>query len=148
MNITTAERVKRLQLLRRRLKSFRATKGRRFHMPVWGLHVGTTHPVREQNYCGTAACALGWAALMPQFRKLGLKMHWSKRDYGWEGLPTLRLDQPNVWGDIVITGEDAGQILFGLTDAESTWLFLRMGSRESVIKRIDKLIAHDGRLNE
>lgn len=56
--------------------------------------------------CGTTACALGWACTMPKFRKLGLDLN--------SGVPTLK----GVQGAF-----PAAANLFGLTDAESYYLF-------------------------
>lgn len=43
----------------------------RFNFSVW---VGSTWKGHEDLSCGTTACALGWAAAMPEFRKLGARL--------------------------------------------------------------------------
>ncbi len=43
----------------------------RFNYAAW---VGHDWKEMEDLSCGTTACALGWAATMPEFRKLGLRL--------------------------------------------------------------------------
>jgi hypothetical protein len=52
-----------------------------FRMSSWFDHSGADkHPIgrfitaKDLSYCGTTACALGWAATVPSFRKAGLKV--------------------------------------------------------------------------
>ena len=55
-----------------------------FNMGSWFNHDGCDHDHglgdgrevtrRDMNLCGTSACALGWAATIPSFRKAGLSM--------------------------------------------------------------------------
>lgn len=59
--------------------------------------------------CGTSACAMGWAAAMPAFVKLGLTI-------GTDGVP---VDTKND-----AYGERAGCRVFGLTDNEANALFV------------------------
>lgn len=58
--------------------------------------------------CGTTACAIGWAATMPQFRKFGLRIVGQRHGY--------------VSGGAVRDGY-TGTAIFSLTDAEWDFLF-------------------------
>jgi hypothetical protein len=47
----------------------------------WARHQGPhpmTGPLTKKSImdCGTTACALGWAATIPEFRRAGLRMEW------------------------------------------------------------------------
>ncbi len=44
----------------------------RFDMARW---TGVDWAGKSDLSCGTAACAMGWATTIPQFRKLGLKLN-------------------------------------------------------------------------
>jgi hypothetical protein len=67
----------RLQVLADHLRTIPEARKRRFNMDVWGkfidgfIKVGT--PVKLEKYCDTAACALGEATTIPEFRRAGLK---------------------------------------------------------------------------
>jgi hypothetical protein len=45
---------------------------KRFNFSRW---VGLDWKGSKDLSCGTTACALGWAATMPEFRRLGLEIH-------------------------------------------------------------------------
>lgn len=54
---------------------------RHFAMEYWYAHkgghehkVGTTITKDNIRHCGTTACALGWASIIPAFHKAGLKL--------------------------------------------------------------------------
>lgn len=56
-----------------------------------GLHTGRAVTSRDLSLCGTSACALGWAATMPSFKRAGLSMdsvmatpNFKGRHYGLE----------------------------------------------------------------
>lgn len=60
-----------------------------FDMSGWLQHEGKDHhqfgSFIEPEYpltCGTTACAAGWAATIPSFRKAGFKMLVGKNNYG------------------------------------------------------------------
>lgn len=130
-----------------------------FDMTVWGAHVGDHHPT-EQNHCGTAACALGTAALNPAFNAEGLIATWVPDGYRplynergentgevkrWRMHITLHNDRlrftPNDMG--------AGRIFFGLTEKESRDLFGGTGrSRPAVIRRIQHYAKHRQQLKD
>lgn len=76
-----------------------------FNMHVW-------YAGEVKHACGTAACALGAACLLPQFRKQGLKL---KAD--WVG---DRRPMPTYAGE---RGEEAGEKFFGITKIEADCLF-------------------------
>ena len=73
--------------------------------------------------CGTSACVLGWAAMLPTFMADGLIMRWQFRLGGDEyaaqyGEPCLSLATAEE-----VVGIEAGRRFFGLTAAESRKLF-------------------------
>lgn len=100
-----------------------------FNMDTWGEHGDDREPTPEQNYCGTSACALGWAALDGQFRADGLASRWVRDSDGW----------------YLIVGDNHGPIttgaeFFGLTFDESDTLFGgHLSVREDVIAHIREL---------
>lgn len=60
-----------------------------FDMDTWCSHDGEAHEhlqpgdsVSQSDVmtCGTTACAAGWAATMPYFRRLGLELRWDGFD--------------------------------------------------------------------
>lgn len=60
-----------------------------FDMDTWCSHDGEGHEhlkpgdvVAQSDVmaCGTTACAAGWAATMPYFRRLGLELRWDGFD--------------------------------------------------------------------
>lgn len=80
----------------------------------------------DVNVCGSTACALGWAASMPEFRKRGLKLQWEI--YGWdhnmESEATVVMKNK---AGFKIYGDDAGAEFFGLTAEEAEYLFIPKG---------------------
>ena len=55
----------------------------KFSMAYWFQHAragththrfGRTLSAKDMNHCGTKACAVGWAATMPEFQRLGLRI--------------------------------------------------------------------------
>lgn len=92
---------------------------KRFNYEVW---VGQDWQGAPDLSCGTTACALGWAATMPEFRRLGLKLDRSDRDPAsgfiapWMSGGTVKLPTGEV-------GEEAAAEVFGLTFDEACYLF-------------------------
>lgn len=72
----------------------------------------------DPNICGTTACALGWAPSIPSIRKAGLVLEVQKFGYGTVGDVVLRRGRRSFYGTV------AGEGAFGLTQAESEFLFL------------------------
>lgn len=99
-------------------------KPAKFNFGAWGAsNIGAT----DLNVCGTTACALGWAASMPEFRKRGLKLQWSVATVGpgdkeSEAVVVLKDKDGQLYN-----GEDAGREFFGLTSDEADYLFLPKG---------------------
>lgn len=123
--------VERLKKLRARLARLRPSKHRQFSMNYWFkaaldeeakpkfkvLADGTCKVVgfETKPVCGSAACALGHAALMPEFRKLGLKLVYENNVDG------------EVLGTVKYRGQEdqyAGAAFFGLTLQEAHMLFM------------------------
>ena len=59
-----------------------------------------------KHFCGTTACALGWATTMPRFRRLGLH---------WQHLTPRIPDNDNVFG--------SAAVIFGISSHEAMYLF-------------------------
>lgn len=116
-----ATRLERLRLLKTVLGDVPIDhKG--FDMDSWAQHgdpMGQTpenapHLDGVLPGCGTACCALGYAALRPEFQALGLKITYDRDRYlrpVWSPLYEGRLDFA------------AGRALFGLEDGEELHLF-------------------------
>jgi hypothetical protein len=129
--MNTATRKRRLTKLADRLAK---VQEERFDMALWAAHNGE-HSPEEDNFCGTAACALGHAAMIPAFKRAGLGLDWFLRD---EGNPD------KGWSAFVrfdgFDSEDAGAAFFGLSAEEANKLFLDTNAtRKEVIKNIRKL---------
>lgn len=118
-------RKRRLHILIRYLQHL--PKGRKFRQSTYGLHHGD-HAPPDQNYCGTAACVLGHAAMIPAFRRAGLRLHWERRSLFW-------------WAEISLNGRnwncEAGKHFFGLTSDEAVSLF--RGSHATRVQKIAEL---------
>lgn len=84
----TAER--RLTKLVEYMESLPKSADDHFSMKTWMTHEANGHdhgikdgdPVKPEHYhlCGTTACAMGHAAQMPYFKRLGLRMVWWVED--------------------------------------------------------------------
>jgi hypothetical protein len=93
-------------------------KPKKFYWGEWAMNKGYTDKAPDMNVCGTTACALGWAASMPEFRKRGLKLVWYESNkLGWVELRTKNSDDD-------LDSEEAGAEFFGLTNAEADELFI------------------------
>lgn len=95
----------------------RALAPERFY---YGTFIGLDWEGRPDLSCGTTACALGWAAAMPEFRALGVQ--WSKggmyrfSDFTVHG-------RTEDWASV-------SKFLFGLTYDEAEFLFQPAASVE------------------
>lgn len=89
-------------------------KRSRFYFGSW---VGGDWKGAPDLSCGTTACALGWAASMPEFRRLGLRIRFddSIANEKWR-------EHEVVLGQL--PGYHAAARLFGLTVSEATFLFI------------------------
>jgi hypothetical protein len=109
------------------LTKFRPVKGKKFDMTTWGRHALDHNPEKEANFCGTAACALGHAAMDKGFRRAGLKMVWDTTNYDdngfyyGEGMPQAY--QANIYFNDA-EGQNAGAAFFGLSYNEAYDVFL------------------------
>lgn len=77
---------RRLKTLITYMRSLPKAADKHFNMRWWVLHDGDSDGVAQQHglgvgvtkqkllSCGTAACAAGWAATIPQFKRAGFKM--------------------------------------------------------------------------
>lgn len=121
-----------------------------FDMERW---LGKSEPL-----CGTAACALGYAALDPSFRALGLRLEYA--DIGTTGVVTS-IEQFNVLAqNITLTiypvyagssGFEAGMAFFDVNDDASSHMFdpaYYVGNEQitpsDVIEHVEEVIANGG----
>jgi hypothetical protein len=115
----------------------------------------------DESSCGTAGCAMGWAGMIPEFRRAGLK---AKFENGYssgivELVPTTALDKKTRddvlsrglatwrWNDDHLPehwfGDNAGEVFFGLTQAEAERLFFPAPGHETpkqVARNIRKVV--------
>lgn len=114
------------------------TDDERFDMHHWGRHVGDHKPAAK-NFCGTSACALGTAALIPKFKREGLRIDWLELEEDADGNKIY--DANVLYGRH--EGEHAGAAFFGLTREEAHALFLDTGaSRSDTVAKL--LLLADG----
>ena len=107
---------KRLLLLADFLDNLPEEKAEHFHMSCWYWNHAANqgnrpkHIVRPKDlkHCGTSACALGWATLMPAFKNLGVRL----RADG-----SFKVGRNKGWG------HEASKRLFGLSYDDHLHLF-------------------------
>ena len=118
--------------------------------------------------CGTTACALGWAATIPAFRKAGLSLdiivfaNEDQDDYEDDYSSTPSSQTSSIYGDIEYKLPDgnsyvnfeAGLEFFGLTGSESYYLFDPNEyypldrNIPGVVKRIEEVLDFYGYTNQ
>lgn len=138
MNVERLQRLKRLLL---------AEKAWNFDMHSWfdaspGTHFNLTPrdgtsewaDIEPHNFCGTAACALGTAALDPQFQAEGLRLIAKLDQFGdFDGV------QPSYRDKVLF---EAAQAFFGITYNQAYNLFgLSSLEAPQVAEKIDALLA-------
>lgn len=125
---------KRLEEVCRTLESL--PKKGKFSLFNWFSHTGSHRPEKD-DYCGTTACAIGWAMTSPKLRRAGLKKH----EYNDNG--AVHYFEPKFAGH---SGWNAITHFFDLSQYEAKMLFLENNypkgrrDRRSVIRRIRKFI--------
>jgi hypothetical protein len=91
----------------------------RFNLAVW---VSSIWQGREDLGCGAKACAMGWAATIPEFRALGLRLVRPVSPSTGKPLaaiPELAIDE----GADPLRGFEAAAALFGLSRTAADYLF-------------------------
>lgn len=97
----------------------------------------SAHPIKPEDIirgCGSTACALGWAASMPEFRKRGLGLFVEgdqisdiAAGYCPVGEDTQIVGdvyyKPENGGGLFYEGIEAGAAFFGLDLVDAKWLF-------------------------
>ena len=123
-----------------------------FVMNDWGKYHDIPERKSDENPCGFAGCALGWAATDGVFK--GLKL---TRCVGDEWLSFINdiYDTPNEQPLVIqykgYDGLEAAQALFGLTDWEASELFTEHTDNKTpkqVAKRIRKFVAKKQKRNK
>jgi hypothetical protein len=107
---------------------------RRFNMGTWGEHGLEHHP--DENFCGTTACALGHAAMDPEFRRDGLSLEWERNENGYRAAVVLK-DHDEL------RGAAAGAEFFGLTQNEASFVFYAIDESKYTIIRKLRALADD-----
>lgn len=79
----------------------------------FGVYVGQDWKGAQDLSCGTVACAMGWAATMPAFRRLGLHIAFNE----------VKRPVPCLRGSYMASPAEAGQVLFGLAYWDFSVLF-------------------------
>lgn len=92
---------------------------KRFDYNAW---VGDDWAGKQDLSCGTTACALGWAATIPAFRKLGLQLFKpeSKYDPNFVALKSSVEEGCDAYSGPPI----ASSVVFGLSREEHTHVFI------------------------
>lgn len=96
---------------------------KRFDYSHW---VGDDWQGARDLSCGTTGCALGWAATMPEFRRLGLRLMCRKRwNGGLHGYADLEALGPlDARGSTTDRSLIAAASVFGLLATEARYVFL------------------------
>jgi hypothetical protein len=108
----------------------------------YGRWVGSDWKGAQDLSCGTTACALGWAATMPQFRRLGLILRDGEK-FG-DGFYVGLKSDPQAY-----SGEAAMQV-FGLDDVEVDKIFFprdvieETATPKQVAKKIERYVKNRG----
>lgn len=77
--------------------------------------VGDDWQGKQNLSCGTTACALGWAATMPFFRKLGLRLEYANR----YGASVVVKNRPFNGSSL-----ESAEFVFGITREQARYLFI------------------------
>lgn len=112
-------------------KFLRTLPRKRFDYRTW---TGSDWEGAQDLSCGTTGCALGWAATMPTFRRLGLRLI--------AGFGYLR-GFPKVGRKV---GSAAAEVLFGISVNEAEHLFMPGFGEDNatpkhVAKKIERFVA-------
>jgi hypothetical protein len=87
--------------------------------------------------CGTTACALGWAATMPAFRRLGLRLY--RDPEGMDGVCLKAAGDP--YNGSPIYAADAAEEIFAVQGNEFDYLFTPSeGEEDATPKQVAKKI--------
>jgi hypothetical protein len=98
----------RLEILENFLYNLVETREAQFSMNVWY--------VKEE--CGFAACALGYACLIPEFNELGLHLDES------DSFPRFQPKLNGILFDETTASLETAEKFFDLSNAEARWLFI------------------------
>ena len=103
--VLSAKSKRRLTKLIEFMEGLPASANKHFNMGTWFAHnggddhrfkIGKELPPDAIHECGTTACALGWAATMPAFRRIGLRVIWNDDVDGTE----LKLGKARDWNAV------------------------------------------------
>ncbi len=95
----------------------------RFRYDRW---VGDSWKGMQDLSCGTTACALGWAATMPAFRKLGLRLFEIEdggKKTGFCALEGTPYNKYSSYSTLSSYSLDAAMEIFGLSRSEASFIF-------------------------
>lgn len=113
----------------------------RVDMGEFGRHDGVGHLPREKNWCGTTACALGWATTIPEIRRAGLQGIWER---AWDGEDVLTITYSRGADHLGKFHEiESGAAVFNIHPVISGHLFGGYtATRRKVVERLRYLIEH------
>lgn len=98
----------------------------RFNMDYWGLAPHGDLEDLNIAECGTAACALGWACSIPEFRAAGLRLRKIGTSIRYDHFsPEIKI-RSEAYPALEVAHEafHAGAKFFDITLEQSEWLFL------------------------
>lgn len=114
----------------------------RFNMTEWAYHRGAHRP-KSHNYCGTAACALGHAAMLPRFKRLGLRLQWVKSgtDEVWRAFVKFQGRRGHEAGAafFLLSPEEAGDLFYSRGIVNGGEWGSRQRTRGQVVKLLRRL---------
>jgi hypothetical protein len=124
-------------------------KERGFSLETWAGNINSVMDCSlvhaEPNTCGTACCALGYAALDPQFRREGLKLFVRAQGRGWHVGQLLDRTHSTMPKTVDISFVDfhgyqhfyAAAVFFGIEEETAKWLFHPSRYDHNRVKPID-----------
>ena len=111
MNKNHIERLQKLNAFLGTIKPSKFSHASTGSIPYNGFNV-----IADINIPGATADALGYAAMMPDFRRTGLTINWCAKVYQCCRYAYVQFGE--------VDSEDAGAVFFGLSDEEARYLFV------------------------
>lgn len=108
-----------------------------FDMDTWGFHP-SSHAPEEQNYCGTAVCAIGLASIQPTAKEEGVRTTWTADERGGVRGVSMLVEMSDRHG-YTLRGGEVGIELLGLTQYECDLFYMTTLKARTVASRLRKL---------
>jgi hypothetical protein len=125
---STVMNTERLELVCKKLEEVTEEQ---FNYAVW---VGHDWKGKEDLSCGTTACALGWAATVPELREAGLCLRRDDYGYGYVDLVSRDTKAALGWRRSL----NAAMRVFDLTESEADYLFVPSDNYDANYSDYDK----------